>query len=396
MKYDVAIIGAGLSGLALGLGLSQAGRRVVVLDARPAPQFAPLPAGEFDTRIYAISPASAAWLAQARVWGALDPTRIAPVYDMQVYGDQATTLAPGLDLSAYTAGVGELCTIVEERELSRVLADAARFSATLEVLRPVQVTSVDTSVDEARITLADGRVVAAELVVGADGGRSWVREHAGIDVESFDYHQSAVVANFRCEKPHHNIASQWFRVEADGASGILAWLPLPDNCISMVWSVNTQYADKLLALDQESLAGQVAQAGMNKLGTLTCFGAPAAFPLRNQRAKRLIAARLALVADAAHVLHPLAGQGLNLGFGDCAGLCAALVGARDCGDALALRAYERGRKAALAEMHAVTHGMARLFALDHPVARNLRNFGLNLAGRLPVISKLIVRGAIRG
>jgi ubiquinone biosynthesis UbiH/UbiF/VisC/COQ6 family hydroxylase len=368
----------------------------VVLDARPAPEFASLPAGEFDARIYAISPASAAWLAQARVWGALDPKRIAPVYDMQVYGDQATTLAPGLDLSSYAAGVGELCTIVEERELSRVLADAARFSATLEVLRPVQVTSVDANLDEARITLADGRVVAAELVVGADGGRSWVREHAGIGIESFDYHQSAVVANFRCEKPHHNIASQWFRVEADGASGILAWLPLPDNCMSMVWSVSTQYADKLLVLDQEALAGQVAQAGMNKLGTLTSIGAPAAFPLRNQRAKRLIASRLALVADAAHVLHPLAGQGLNLGFGDCAGLCAALAGARDCGDPLALRAFERGRKAALAEMHAVTHGMARLFALDHPVARNLRNFGLNLAGRLPVIPKLIVRGAIRG
>jgi 2-polyprenyl-6-methoxyphenol hydroxylase-like FAD-dependent oxidoreductase len=166
--------------------------------------------------------------------------------------------------------------------------------------------------------------------------------------------------------------------------------------MSMVWSVSTQYADRLLVLDQEALAGLVAQAGMNKLGTLTCIGAPAAFPLRNQRAKRLIASRLALVADAAHVLHPLAGQGLNLGFGDCAGLCAALAGARDCGDPLALRAFERGRKAALAEMHAVTHGMARLFALDHPVARNLRNFGLNLAGRLPVIPKLIVRGAIRG
>ena len=396
MRYDVAIIGAGLSGMALGLALSQAGKRVVVLDARPAPQHAPLPAGEFDARIYAISPASAAWLAQTRVWGALDPTRIAPVYDMQVYGDQATTLAPGLDLSAYRAGIGELCTIVEERELSRVLADAARFSASLEVLRPVQVTSLDANADEALITLADGRIVAAELLVGADGGRSWVREHAGIGVDAFDYRQSAVVANFRTEKQHHNIASQWFRIEEDGASGILAWLPLPDNRMSMVWSVGTAFAGKLLELDWEALAARVAQAGMHKLGGLTCIGAPAAFPLRNQRANRLIGARLALVADAGHVLHPLAGQGLNLGFGDCAGLCAALAGVRDCGDPLALRTYERARKAALAEMHAVTHGMARLFALEHPLARNLRNFGLNLAGRLPVIPKLIVRSAIRG
>jgi len=396
VKYDIAIIGAGLPGLALGLALSQSGKRVVVLDARPAQQIDPLPAGAFDARVYAISPASAGWLAQTKVWGALDPTRIAAVYDMQVYGDQARTLAPGLDLSAYRAGIGELCTVVEERELARVLADAARFSATLEVMRPVQVVALDATDGETRITLADGRVVAAQLLVGADGGRSWVREHAGIEVESFDYRQSAVVANFHCEKPHHNIASQWFRVEEDGASGILAWLPLPDNCISMVWSVGTAFAGRLLEMDHASLAGQVAQAGMHKLGRLTGIGTPAAFPLRNQRARRLIGLRLALVADAAHVLHPLAGQGLNLGFGDCAGLCAALAGARDCGDPLALRAYERSRKAALAEMHAVTHGLARLFALEHPIARGMRNVGLNLVGRLPVLPKLIVRGAIRG
>lgn len=395
MRYDVAIIGAGPSGMALGVALSQAGRRVVVLDARPAPALAASPAGEFDARVYAISPASAAWLAQSRVWGALDSSRVAPVYDMQVYGDQSKTLVPGLDLSAYKAGVGTLCTIVEERELARVLAAAARFSASLEVLRPVQVAAVATVDDEARITLADGRIVGAQLLVGADGARSQVRAWAGIEVESFDYGQSAVVANFDCEKPHHNTASQWFRVEQDGAGGILAWLPLPGDRLSMVWSVSTTFAESLLGLDRETLAERVARAGMYKHGRLACSGVPAAFPLRNQRAGRLIGQRTALVADAAHVLHPLAGQGLNLGFGDCAGLSAALAGVRDCGDPLALRAYERGRKAALLEMHAVTHGLARLFALDHPLARGLRNFGLNLAGRLPGLPRMIVRGAIR-
>jgi ubiquinone biosynthesis UbiH/UbiF/VisC/COQ6 family hydroxylase len=396
MNYDVAIIGAGLSGLSLGLALSQAGRRVAVLDTRPAQTFDPLPEGSFDARIYAISPASARWLEGSRLWSALDATRTAPVYDMQIHGDAAVTLVPGLTLSAYRSGIGELCTIIEERELARVMASAARFATGLEFLRPVQVVAMSGDEDAARLSLADGRVITAQLVVGADGARSWARERAGIAVDTFDYHQTAVVANFACGKPHHNIASQWFRVEADGASGILAWLPLPGNRISMVWSVSTAFAQELMALEGQVLAERAALAGLNKLGAFACVGEPAAFPLRNQRARRLIGSRFALVADAAHVLHPLAGQGLNLGFGDCAALCAVLAGARDCGDPLALRTYERARKAALAEMHAVTHGIARLFSLDHPVARGLRNFGLNLVGRLPVIPRMIVRGAIRG
>jgi ubiquinone biosynthesis UbiH/UbiF/VisC/COQ6 family hydroxylase len=396
MNYDVAIIGAGLSGLSLGLALSQAGRRVAVLDARPAQTFDPLPEGSFDARIYAISPASTRWLEGPRLWSALDATRTAPVYDMQIHGDAAVTLVPGLTLSAYRSGVGELCTIIEERELARVMASAARFATGLELLRPVQVVAMSGDEDAARLSLADGRVITAQLVIGADGAHSWARERAGIAVDTFDYHQTAVVANFACGKPHHNIASQWFRVEADGASGILAWLPLPGNRISMVWSVSTAFAQELMALEGQVLAERVALAGLNKLGAFACVGKPAAFPLRNQRARRLIGSRFALVADAAHVLHPLAGQGLNLGFGDCAALCAALAGARDCGDPLVLRSYERARKAALAEMHAVTHGIARLFSLDHPAARGLRNFGLNLVGRLPVIPRMIVRGAIRG
>ncbi len=396
MNCDVAIIGAGLTGLSLGLALSQAGRRVVVLDARAPSALEPLGEGVFDTRIYAIGPPAARWLDSLRLWSALDATRITPVYDMRIHGDGAAAPAQGLALSAYRSGVGELCTIVEERELARVLETAACFSTGLEVLRPVRIAEMSPTPEAMRMTLADGRVIHAGLVVGADGGRSWARGAAGIETDTFDYHQTAVVANFDCEKPHHNQASQWFRTEADGSSGVLAWLPLPGRRISMVWSAATALAGELMALPATALAERVAAAGMNSLGLLAQTGMRAAYPLINQRARRLIGARFALVGDAAHVLHPLAGQGINLGFGDCAGLCIALAGARDCGDRAALRAYERARKAALAEMHALTHGMARLFALDNPAVRALRNIGLNLVGRLPVLSQMIVRGAIRG
>ena len=397
VKYDVLIIGAGLNGMSLALALAGAGRQVAVLDARAAPA-AVTPAADapFDTRIYAIGPASAAWLDVPKVWNALDPSRIAPVYDMQVYGDSARDQVPSLGLSAYRAGIGELCTIVEERELARVLASAAQFAARLTIFRPATAERLQLDADAARVVLADGSVLEADLVVAADGARSWARAAAGIAVDTIDYRQTAIVANFECARPHHNCAAQWFRRELGGGSGILAYLPLPGRKISIVWSVATDEALRLTALDMPLFAERVAAAGMDWLGALVPAGARAAFNLVNQRARQLAAPRFALVGDAAHVLHPLAGQGLNLGFGDCAELFARLQGVPDCGDVRVLRAYERARKAALADMHFVTHGLARLFGSPHPALTALRNMGLNLAGRLPVLPQLIVRAATGG
>ncbi len=397
MKYDVAIIGAGLCGMSLAVALAGAGRRVAVVDAREALPVAPADAGApFDTRIYAISPASVDWLARGRVWGSLDAARIAPVYDMRVFGDDSRTRAPGLSLSAYRSGIAELCTVVEERELARVLNSAARFAPNLDILRPAAALHLWFESAAASIELVDGRRIEADLIVGADGGGSWTRTQAGIAVDDIDYNQTAIVANFDCEKPHRSCAAQWFRREDDGSSGILAYLPLPENRMSIVWSVTADQAARLMALDAPTFALRVEAAGMHALGALAPAGPRATFALRNQRARRLVAPRFALVGDAAHVLHPLAGQGLNLGFGDCAELFNRLTGARDHGDFSMLRAYERARKAALADMHVLTHGLARLFASGHPAARGLRNIGLNLVGRASVLPQLLVRSAIRG
>jgi ubiquinone biosynthesis UbiH/UbiF/VisC/COQ6 family hydroxylase len=244
------------------------------------------------------------------------------------------------------------------------------------------------------LELDGGRVIEAALAVAADGGNSWARNQAGIAVDNTEYGQTAVVANFRCARPHRQCAYQWFRVEEDGAGGVLAWLPLPGDRFSIVWSVSQGLAERLMHEPEGAFTARVAAAGMHALGELQFVGARGAFPLRNRRARQLAATRFALVGDAAHVLHPLAGQGLNLGFGDCAALYRALEGARDCGDRLRLRAWERERKTALLEMHAVTHGMARLFGATHPLLRAVRNAGLNLGGRIPVLPKLLVQGAI--
>ena len=393
VKFDVAIVGAGLSGFSLAVALAAAGRRVAVIDARsPAP--ARPPREGFDPRVYAISPASARWLAGLHIWQALDSARLSPVYDMRVVGDGAGNLASRMDLSAYKSGIGELCTIVEESELMRALAGAAGFAPGIELVRPASPARLRSEVDRVFLTLADGRVLDAELVVACDGGQSWTRAAAGIEVDTIAYGQTAIVANFNCAHAHHGRALQWFRNEDAASASVLAWLPLPGRCISIVWSLEAGLADRMMALDDAEFARRAAAAGGNVLGEFTMCGKRVTFPLSNQRPRGLVGARVALAGDAAHLIHPLAGQGLNLGFGDCAALARSLAGARDCGAPGLLRAYERERKAALLEMHTVTHGLARLFASRHPALRALRNIGLNLSARLPVVPRLIVRAAM--
>ncbi len=403
LPHDVIIVGAGLAGLSLALGLAAQRRRVLVLDARPA---APLPqAGSgYDQRIYAISPASVEWLKAIRVWPQVDAARITPVYDMRIHGDAPDMASwlpagEGLHLSAYRAGVAELCHIIEERELLRIVAGGVGFVPDIEIVRPVQLASLQSGDDAITLTLADGRALEAQLVVGADGAGSWVRAAAGIGVDETPYGQTAVVANFHIEKPHFNCATQWFRAETGAASGadmsVMAWLPLPDHQVSMVWSAPDALAAELAALPPDDLAARVGAAGSSLFGALRPAGPCAMFALRNLKAHRQIASRVALVGDAAHVVHPLMGQGLNLGFGDGAALLEVLDGARDAGEALALRRYERARKAAILEMHALTHGLQRLFSAQHPALRALRNIGLNLTGQLPVIPELLVQRATR-
>ena len=396
MKHDVIIVGAGLAGLSLALALAAQRRSVLLLDAKPASVISAA-AAEFDQRIYAVSPAGAAWLRQLRVWQALDAARITPVYDMRIHGDAesaAGVKGEGLHLSAYRAGVSELCSIVEERAMLRVLQDAVGYASGVEVLRPVEPVSLHSSAHAATLTLADGSSFDAQLIIAADGALSWVRDAAGIAVDEIPYGHTAVVANFHTEKPHFNCAEQWFRDDTGGAC-VHAWLPLPGKQISIVWSAPDAFATELMALPAKALATRVAEAGGHTLGALRLASTPAAFPLRNRRARSLIAPRVALVGDAAHVVHPLAGQGLNLGFGDCAALVRALDGARDRGAYLTLRRYERARKAAILEMHGLTHGLQRLFSSDAPLLRALRNAGLNFTGRLPVIPGLLVQHATR-
>jgi 2-octaprenylphenol hydroxylase len=335
----------------------------------------------FDSRVYALSPANIGFLRRLGVWDAL-AARAAPVHAMRIHGDDGRA---ALEFTAYEAGVSELAWIVEDSALQRVLWHGLTGSA--QRCRALELGERD-----ARLTFEDGTSIGARLIVGADGAQSFVRKSAGIDARERDYDQAALVANFRCEKPHGNTAWQWFQ-----GGPVLALLPLRADQVSMVWSLPAAEAARLSALALNELAEEVALASRHALGALAPASAVRSFPLRRLSARRLVAPRVALVGDAAHVVHPLAGQGLNLGLQDARVLAEILASrepGRDPGDYRLLRRYERQRAEPILAMDAVISGLFALYGARNGAIGRLRNAGLNLTDRLPVLKNILMRQAM--
>lgn len=383
--YDVVIVGGGMVGAALACALGNTALKVAVLDYAPA---AAPPDHSYDQRVSAITLASQAFFENVGAWDGMARRRISPVREMRVWSEGG---AGAIHFDAAEIGEACLAWIIENSVIRNALLERLQHFTNVHYLCPVQVQDIHLTEEAATLTLQDGRSVRTRLLVGADGADSAVRHAAGIETQSLNLNQKGIVATVITGKPHGQVARQRFL-----ATGPLAFLPLdePRTC-SIVWSADSARADQLLALDDAAFIAELQHAFGDTLGKIETIGPRAAFPLALSHAKAYTAARVALIGDAAHTVHPLAGQGVNLGFLDAAALAEVLLdtGEKDIGAHLVLRRYERWRKGGNLSMIAVTGGFRYLFGNDLPLVSQLRNVGLELTNAVTPMKNLIMRRA---
>lgn len=388
--YDVLIVGGGLVGSACAVALARQGLRVGLLDKRALPTTVNAADKTLDSRIYTITPGNADWLQSLNVWQRLDRQRVSVIDGMHIWSDRDAVdgSSPTLEFSAYGSNLAYLAYVLEEKVLQTALWSAVT-EAGVEIISD-ECVALESAPKTSVLRMATGSTLQARLVAAADGANSTMRALAGIAARTHEYGQEGVVANFDAEFPHGNIARQWFTQE-----GVMAWLPLPENRISLVWS--TANARQLLSMDATSLAEKVAEAGGRGLGTLRPVTSARSFPLALRVADVLAQPRLVLLGDAAHQVHPLAGQGVNLGFRDAVALAETLAIRKrqeDLGSYMLLRRYERARKTDMLEMQLLTHGLNWLFESDSPALQTLRNWGMQALDQQSLLKRLLVKQAV--
>jgi len=374
--HDVAVVGAGMVGAALAVELSRAGFDVAVIEPRaPAPWRAE---DEVDLRVVALAPSSAQLFGRLDVWKSIVSARACAYRRMHVWD----ALAPGeLNFDAADHGESALGWIVENRLIQHALWQLLQDDGRIALHCPARVTATEADAHRRTLVLDDGKSLPARLVVAADGADSALRDMVGIATRDRDYTQRAIVAHVVTERPHESTAWQRF---LPGAT--LAFLPLTDGRSSIVWSVPNTEAARLLALDDAKFCAELGAAFDFRLGMITATTPRAAFPLRMRVAERYLAPRFALIGDAAHVVHPLAGQGANLGLRDAAELAAVLVAARakkrDFAAESTLRPFERSRRSDNALAAHAFDAIQHAFASEAMPLAALRGAGLAAVNRI--------------
>lgn len=385
---DVVIIGAGLVGLVMANALAKANLSIVLIDAKK-PDFN-WSMDNYDLRVSAITRASEAIFKNLDVWQSICAQRVSPYRYMQVW-DRAGKGEINFDSAA--VGEANLGYIIENRIMQKSLYEKLKVYNNVETLIPEKITSV--IVDEKHVILnCETKKITAKLIIGADGARSWLRQQLHIPVAQKDYQHHAIVTTVKTQKAHLQTARQCFNKKS-----ILAFLPLQDqHTCSIVWSVPPEYAKQLCEYNDADFNAAITKLGQTELGTITAQDKRVSFPLRMQHAKHYTKSRVALIGDAVKTIHPLAGQGVNLGFLDAISLAEVIIAAhkkhRDIGLLTNLRKYERWRKSHNLLMLAAMSSFKNLFASDFPGIVWGRNFGLNLANKILPFKSMSVKFAM--
>jgi len=399
--YQIVIVGGGMVGSALAASLGNSDISIALIEPNVAqqPPQTDLSSGEsscadFDTRVSAITAQSEALLSKLGIWDMISAQRKSAYQGMTVWDAEGTG---EVNFNANELHVPCLGTIVENREIVWALQQRVEQASNITIIRDY-VSHIDNQ-DEQGLTpvfLASGQSLKTQLLVGADGALSRIKQWGEFGNTEWDYQHHALVATIELEHSHQATAWQRFRPE-----GPLALLPLAagnDKTCSIVWSTNEEECQQLLALDDESFCQQLGLAFEQRLGQVVNVGPRAAFPLRQRHAKNYVVPGIALVGDAAHTIHPLAGQGVNLGFKDVAALSEQILRANKAGLALgdisSLLRYQRRRQADNLLMMGAMEGFKRLFAAQQPMIRLLRNQGMRLFNRAAAVKQHVVMQAM--
>lgn len=377
-RYDVLIVGGGMVGSALACALGDSGLSVAVLERQLPRSFDP--AQLHDLRVSALSIASERFLENIGAWEGIRSRRNCPYRRMKVWERSSTAAATEFD--AAEIGHDHLGYIVENRLIQIALLDRLKDFANIDLISPAPTARIDYSPGATLVQLEDGNELIGRLVVAADGGDSRVRQAAGIGVTKWDYEQQALVASVTTAYGQQDITWQQFT-----PTGPLAFLPLSGNNASLVWYNTPNQVKRLQALPDTQFLEQLLATFPAELGCITQIQGRSSFPLRRQHAQQYVKEGVALVGDAAHMIHPLAGQGVNIGLLDAASLAEVLLAAHVAGESLCsldvLSRYEKQRRRHNLLMMQVMDGFYRVFSNDIGPLKMLRNAGLGLAGRLP-------------
>ncbi|MEM7401477.1 MAG: UbiH/UbiF/VisC/COQ6 family ubiquinone biosynthesis hydroxylase [Pseudomonadota bacterium] len=385
VSVDVVITGAGMVGLTLANLLCKQGKSVAVIDRSQITTFEN--DRTIEARVTAVSPGSQAIFEYVNAWQHMQAKRVLAFTKMHVW-DEAGEAA--IDFSADAMQTDNLGHIVENLVIQTSLHEALQQQSNVEWLLMEQIKKVIIHQSHAEVTLRSGKLISTKLVVGADGSRSAIRNLAGISFLEKSYQQMGLVALVETEQPHQHTAWQRFL-----STGPLALLPLDNDQCSIVWSVSEDYADELMKLNEYEFADALTQASAMQLGNITLKSKCVAFPLVSGQADSMVQPRIALVGDAAHALHPLAGQGANIGFTDAAVLADVIASTdRDIGGLKVLRKYERARVGETQIMQKAMDGFVAAFGSSNKAIISARNAALRTADSLKPIKKFFMKHAM--